>query len=50
MGGLSPSQIWLSTGGFRSKSGKIVGGFVLPTDVETDRKAGIMEVVCRVRF
>ncbi len=50
MAGLSPNQIRLRTGGFRSKSGKIFGGMVLPKDIEKDRKAGIVEVVRKGRF
>ncbi len=50
MGGLSPSQIRLRTGGFRSKSGKIIGGYKLPSDIEKDRKAGIVTIERTGRF
>ncbi len=45
MVGLTPTQVRLKTGGFRNKKGKVIGGLVLPKDVERDRKAGIVEIV-----
>ena len=45
MAGLTPTQIRLKTGGFTTRKGKVVGGFVLPKDVEKDRKAGNINIV-----
>lgn len=50
MGGLSPSQIRLRTGGYHSKSGKIIGGYILPKTIDADRKAGIITIERTGRF
>lgn len=50
MATLSPSQIRLRTGGFRNKSGKIVGGYVLPKNINKDVKAGIVDIVPNGKF
>jgi len=47
---LNTNQIRLRTGGYRNKSGKIVGGYKLPSDVKKDVRAGLIDVVPRGKY